>query len=246
MKRSSLYARTIIEMAGRSAPTETVSDNESSPLPSRGSRQPMLLRRAARLSHYALVCDHPNPMRPAIMGGMFQPRHYRMAFLLRHFVAKWRVGCLQSALYGCAATWLPARRRGSLMFSITEKITHLFERRLQERTDSLVNQKMQNLLHNVFYEPYMRSHDHYAFDETEGGETVCELGMPVPPQKVMRKYAATPEAYLANGKQNTLKMLEIMKAVGATLDANSAILDFGCAAARMTRWLRLLGDGREY
>jgi hypothetical protein len=34
-------------------------------------------------------------------GRNVSPRQYRILFLLRHFVAKWQVGCNQLALYGC-------------------------------------------------------------------------------------------------------------------------------------------------
>jgi SAM-dependent methyltransferase len=51
---------------------------------------------------------------------------------------------------------------------------------------------------------------------------------------------------LENGKASMEQMLKIMSESGADINCEWRILDFGCAAGRMTRWLRLLGEGKEY
>lgn len=101
--------------------------------------------------------------------------------------------------------------------------------------------------HNVLYEPIARNADHYSIPAPGArSDTVCELGMPAPPETIMRRYRASPEVYLANGKSHTQGMLEIMKRAGADIHKDHRILDFGCATGRMLRWIRLLGDGPEY
>jgi ubiquinone/menaquinone biosynthesis C-methylase UbiE len=46
------------------------------------------------------------------------------------------------------------------------------------------------------------------------------------------------EAYLSSGELHTGTMLEIVKASGFSLSAGNRVLDFGCAAGRMIRWLK--------
>jgi len=126
----------------------------------------------------------------------------------------------------------------------TESLT---EDELQSFIEGVMERKTKNLFHNVFYEPYKRTQDSYCLPDIKVTEGVtCELGLPVPPARTMRGYGPDPDIYLRSGKANAEKMLELMEKNGRPLKNTDKILDFGCGAGRMTRWLGLLGDGEDY
>lgn len=118
---------------------------------------------------------------------------------------------------------------------------------IKSQVEAIVDRKTKNLFHNVFYEPYKRLDDCFFLPNIEvyNGK-LCELGMPVPPARTMRGYGPDPDAYLKSGRANVQKMFELMEVNGCKLRNTDRILDFGCGAGRMTRWLRLLGEGSEY
>jgi SAM-dependent methyltransferase len=60
---------------------------------------------------------------------------------------------------------------------------------------------------------------------------------PIPPPELRLGYGRTPEEYLANGRRNVQTMLDLLRAAGARLERGMRILDFGCGAGRMIRWL---------
>src|SRR6266850_2814190 len=61
--------------------------------------------------------------------------------------------------------------------------------------------------------------------------------LPVPPQELWLGYGRTPEEYLANGKRDVDKMQEVLAKADVELAACPRILDLGCGAGRMLRWL---------
>jgi SAM-dependent methyltransferase len=64
------------------------------------------------------------------------------------------------------------------------------------------------------------------------GETV-----PVPPPELWEGYGQTPDEFLTGGRKDVESMLGILGEAGYVPAPGQRILDFGCAAARMTRWL---------
>ena len=70
-------------------------------------------------------------------------------------------------------------------------------------------------------------------------------GLPVPPQDLWEGYGRTPEQYLQLGREHTEQMIRILRAQGAAPDANTRVLDFGCAAGRMLRFMPALGNAGE-
>ncbi|WP_442889855.1 class I SAM-dependent methyltransferase [Congregicoccus parvus] len=50
-------------------------------------------------------------------------------------------------------------------------------------------------------------------------------------------YGRTEQDYLRIGREQTDMMRHLLSSHGCSLPSNSRILDFGCAAGRMTRWL---------
>ena len=110
-----------------------------------------------------------------------------------------------------------------------------------------IRTESRTLLANVFYQPFEHWADHYRVPrEPPAMEHTDELGSPVPPAAIMRGYGPDHVQYLKTGRQNFEAMARTMAELGCPLSAGQRILDFGCAAGRMTRWLRLLGDGPEY
>jgi SAM-dependent methyltransferase len=68
---------------------------------------------------------------------------------------------------------------------------------------------------------------------------------PVPPLELRIGYARSDEVYLTNGRRNVQTMLDLLQAAGARLERDTRILDFGCAAGRMIRWLTDFADHGE-
>ena len=69
--------------------------------------------------------------------------------------------------------------------------------------------------------------------------------MTVPPRELWEGYGKTPEEYLASGKHDVARMLEILAPAGFSMDRTERVLDFGCSAGRMVRWLAPYAEGRE-
>jgi SAM-dependent methyltransferase len=64
-------------------------------------------------------------------------------------------------------------------------------------------------------------------------------GLPVPPSELWEGWGPTAEDYLASGRQDTSLMLQTIEAAGEQPDRLLKILDLGCAAGRMLRFLPL-------
>jgi SAM-dependent methyltransferase len=60
---------------------------------------------------------------------------------------------------------------------------------------------------------------------------------PVPPKDLWLGYAETSDVYLGSGKADIEKMRQVLIETGFSLASNSRILDLGCGAGRMIRWL---------
>jgi ubiquinone/menaquinone biosynthesis C-methylase UbiE len=68
-----------------------------------------------------------------------------------------------------------------------------------------------------------RKYDHHTF--------------PVPPKDLWLNYGVTPDEYLSLGETHVNAMLSIANSSGFSLREGNRVLDFGCAAGRMIRWL---------
>jgi SAM-dependent methyltransferase len=65
---------------------------------------------------------------------------------------------------------------------------------------------------------------------------LCELGLPVPPEAFWRGLGANRKEYLNVGKEHVENMRAALKK--NNIETPDTILDFGCGAGRMIRWLK--------
>jgi SAM-dependent methyltransferase len=70
-----------------------------------------------------------------------------------------------------------------------------------------------------------------------GGRGDVDGRLPVPPENLWIGYGATAEEYLESGREHVDRMREILAGHGFEVSAQGRILDFGCGAGRMIRWL---------
>ncbi|MBS1966927.1 MAG: class I SAM-dependent methyltransferase [Chloroflexi bacterium SZAS-1] len=60
---------------------------------------------------------------------------------------------------------------------------------------------------------------------------------PVPPKELWLGYGTTAQVYLEAGRHHVNRMLQITEGSGWSLPADARVMDFGCGAGRMARWL---------
>lgn len=98
--------------------------------------------------------------------------------------------------------------------------------------------------------PYRPDRNAYIVEKTEKNYTKTQktqsgLTLPIPPTKLWLGYGPTQEDYLERGKRHTSQMLSILESDGLRIGEDNRILDFGCGAGRMIRWLSHLSDNCE-
>jgi SAM-dependent methyltransferase len=67
-------------------------------------------------------------------------------------------------------------------------------------------------------------------------------GLPLPPERLRRRWAAGAEAYLEGGRRDVERLLATLRKVGVAEDSIARVLDFGCAEGRMLRHLTHPGE----
>ncbi|MDQ3021255.1 MAG: class I SAM-dependent methyltransferase [Bacteroidota bacterium] len=90
---------------------------------------------------------------------------------------------------------------------------------------------------NVIYFPHLQNSNSYSIPNKKESLDVCELGLPIPPKDLWLGYGSETKVYLY-GKKQIEVMIEIIKKSGFDLNDQKRILDFGCGAGRMIRWLK--------
>ena len=65
--------------------------------------------------------------------------------------------------------------------------------------------------------------------------------LPVPPRDLWLGYGRTPEEYLASGRRDVESMRTLLSEAGTEWSSCRRILDLGCGAGRMLRWLDGVG-----
>jgi SAM-dependent methyltransferase len=74
----------------------------------------------------------------------------------------------------------------------------------------------------------------------EPGPVDEAFGLPIPPQALWAGYGSTSEVYLRSGQLDVQNMSELYRRAGGEVREAGRILDFGCSAGRMLRWLHPL------
>ncbi len=93
------------------------------------------------------------------------------------------------------------------------------------------------------YFPYKDGDDSFVINGKQYTEK-CELGLPIPPQELWLGYGKNSKEYL-HGKEQIAKMLKLLEENGYAVGGMKRIMDFGCGAGRMVRWLKQYADNSE-
>ncbi|MEO6693949.1 MAG: class I SAM-dependent methyltransferase [Ignavibacteria bacterium] len=89
----------------------------------------------------------------------------------------------------------------------------------------------------ILYFEYLNGKDYYIIPKAKDDHDVCELDLPIPPVKLWLGYGEKKEVYLY-GKVQVETMLDAVKKSGFEISPGNKVLDFGCGAGRMIRWLK--------
>lgn len=96
----------------------------------------------------------------------------------------------------------------------------------------------------TIYLPYLKNSDSYIIPKQLDSLEKCEFGLPIPPKNLWLGYGNNSSEYLY-GKEQVTKMLDILKQSEFDLSKKMNMLDFGCGAGRMIRWLKPFADKCE-
>jgi len=116
-----------------------------------------------------------------------------------------------------------------------------------ENTYIEIESKRQEILNKetpTIYFPYLKDCDSYIIPKQKEDLEKCEYGLPIPPKNLWLGYGKNSSEYLY-GKEQVSKMLEIVEESGFDLSKKMNMLDFGCGAGRMIRWLKPFADKCE-
>jgi ubiquinone/menaquinone biosynthesis C-methylase UbiE len=93
------------------------------------------------------------------------------------------------------------------------------------------------------YFPYKDGEECFVINGPEFNEK-CEFDLPIPPQELWLGYGSNSLEYL-HGKEQVAKMVAILKADGFDISTMKRVMDFGCGAGRMVRWLKPYSEEAE-
>lgn len=95
------------------------------------------------------------------------------------------------------------------------------------------------------FSPY-RAMQSYLLPKTpDKAEFYPESPLPAPPRALWLGYGETVEDYLSSGMRDVQTMERLVKASGMSFESSKRILELGCAAGRMIRWLHPLTETCE-
>jgi SAM-dependent methyltransferase len=94
------------------------------------------------------------------------------------------------------------------------------------------------------YDPYQERHSSYLVPlaTTDGAHSA---DLPIPPRELWMCFETTADEYMSSGRTHVEAMRKILAASGFAFESGRRVLDFGCAAGRMIRWLREEADACE-
>jgi len=86
--------------------------------------------------------------------------------------------------------------------------------------------------------PFQRDKHSYVLEKVSRSSAVpAGPDFLVPPEELRLGYGRSVDEYLTHGRKNVQTMRDLLQASGARLQRGTRILDFGCGAGRMIRWL---------
>jgi SAM-dependent methyltransferase len=95
-----------------------------------------------------------------------------------------------------------------------------------------------------FY-PFIEGREAWTLPAPPRASLAGKEAQAVPPKELWAGYCDKAEDYLATGKRHTEQMVQVLGDAGCPLPHGGRILDFGCAAGRMTRWLLEVAPDNE-
>lgn len=96
----------------------------------------------------------------------------------------------------------------------------------------------------ITFLPHRRSAYSYTIAKAEPREP-GNSELPTPPEHLWSGYALKIDDWLASGKEHVDKMRSVLADSGYTFDQGNRVLELGCAAGRMLRWLGDVADKCE-
>lgn len=93
------------------------------------------------------------------------------------------------------------------------------------------------------YFPYKEGNECFIIKGQEFTET-CEFGLPIPPRELWLGYGKTSKEYL-HGKEQIGRMVRYLRDQGYEIGKMNKMLDFGCGAGRMVRWMKPYAGNSE-
>jgi len=96
----------------------------------------------------------------------------------------------------------------------------------------------------IIYYPYREEAESYVLPKMKPEYEKCEYDLPIPPKELWLGYGQTNKEYLY-GKHQVSVMLDILSKSNFEITKNMRILDFGCGAGRMVRWLNPFAKDNE-
>jgi SAM-dependent methyltransferase len=129
---------------------------------------------------------------------------------------------------------------------LMQKFRNRVKRELNRQVMRAVRSEMSQLMqfaHHIPHRPDENSYVLPAYTAPTDFNPVSPL--PVPPSDLWVGYGSSAAEYLESGRQDVEKMRQILEQSGAPIDKAERILEFGCAAGRMIRWLSDLAPTHE-
>jgi SAM-dependent methyltransferase len=100
--------------------------------------------------------------------------------------------------------------------------------------------------YQTLFVPFQRDKHSYVLPKlSRSSSDLPAPEFPLPPPELRLGYGRSADEYLANGQRHVQNMLDLLRASGARLERSTRILDFGCGAGRMIRWLAALSGPCE-
>ncbi len=93
--------------------------------------------------------------------------------------------------------------------------------------------------------PFMENRDFWVLPKENGSMQKGDDDLPIPPKELWAGYGNTIEDYMLSSHYHFDDAMKILRDNGFVLEESRSILDFGCAAGRLTRRFKDVADSIE-